>query len=542
MKIKSIKKVHLETPKQYYDVINAYPYNNFLIKTNSSNIISHNCNFTDEVNFGLTSNVEKLKKKQKRIISQVDARMKSRYMREKNGKTYLPTLNIIASSKNSEQAFLEDYIETKRKNESKTTLIVDEPQWVVDSRKDSPEKFYVAIGNKFLANELLPRTATEETLSQYRAKGYSILAVPKGYWEDFNDNIDNALMDIAGIASASSLKYISGVRWNEIKNKDYENPFTKEIISVGNGKDDNTQYFDYFDLNKIDSRIKSKPLFIHLDMSVSGDKTGLAGVWIVGKRPKVEGENDSKELFFRVAFSVSIEAPKGYQISFDKHIRFIKWLKEHGFSIKGISSDSYSAVPVHQALKSEGFDVSTISVDRLDPTSKQCLPYVYFKSTLYERRLEIYDKCDFLTEEVLGLEREADGHINHSENGTQGSKDQIDSIVGALYNASQNAEQFAFDFGEDINTTIDVSKSISSSDAQKRQINIQFEEQLKDLLDPIKKSSVPKNEPNDINQSQVVENNSNNTNNNVYKPIDFGFGSAKPWKPSSVRDGIIYWG
>ena len=172
----------------------------------------------------------------------------------------------------------------------------------------------------------------------------------------------------------------------------------------------------------------------------------------------------------------------------------------------------------------------------------ESLNYVYFKSTLYERRLEIYYKCDFLTEEVLGLEREADGHINHSENGTQGSKDQIDSIVGALYNASQNAEQFAFDFGEDINTTIDVSKSISSSDAQKRQINIQFEEQLKDLLDPIKKSSVPKNEPNDINQSQVVENNSNNTNNNVYKPIDFGFGSAKPWKPSSVRDGIIYWG
>ena len=49
--------------------------------------------------------------------------------------TYLPTLNIIASSKNSEQSFLEDYIKAKKDNESKTTLIVDEPQWVVDSRK-----------------------------------------------------------------------------------------------------------------------------------------------------------------------------------------------------------------------------------------------------------------------------------------------------------------------------------------------------------------------------------------------------------------------
>ena len=59
--------------------------------------------------------------------------MKSRFMRG----TYLPTLNIIASSKNSDQSFLEDYINTKKKNESSTTLIVDEPQWIVDSRKQS---------------------------------------------------------------------------------------------------------------------------------------------------------------------------------------------------------------------------------------------------------------------------------------------------------------------------------------------------------------------------------------------------------------------
>ena len=67
--------------------------------------------------------------------------MKSRFMRQKGEVTYLPTLNIIASSKNSEQSFLEEYIQTKKKNESKNTLIVDEPQWVVDSRKDSATKF-----------------------------------------------------------------------------------------------------------------------------------------------------------------------------------------------------------------------------------------------------------------------------------------------------------------------------------------------------------------------------------------------------------------
>ena len=47
MKIKRITKV-IGPSKQYYDVIEAAPYNNFLIKTNSSYIVSHNCNFSDK--------------------------------------------------------------------------------------------------------------------------------------------------------------------------------------------------------------------------------------------------------------------------------------------------------------------------------------------------------------------------------------------------------------------------------------------------------------------------------------------------------------
>lgn len=442
-------------------------------------------NFTDEVNFGLTSNVEKLKDKQKRLISQIDARMASRYMREKNGETYLPTLNIIASSKNSDQAFLEDYINTKKKNESKTTLIVDEPQWVVDSRKDSPEKFYVAVGNKFLANELLPRDATEELANEYAAKGYTIIKVPKGYWEKFNDNIDNALMDIAGIATASSLKFISGARWNETKISGYENPFTKEIIEVGNAKDDISQYSDFFDLNKINPKLKSKPLFIHLDMSKSGDKTGIAGVWITGKKPTIEGENSSSELFFRLAFSVAIKAPKGFEISFDKNRTFIRWLRKQGFNIRCVSSDTYQSAQIQQQLKADEFETKILSVDRLDPNTKQCLPYAYLKSAIYERRLEVYEKCDFLTQEILGLEREADGHINHPENGTQGSKDTADAVCGATYNASLYADEFAYDYGEDVKTSIAIDQQSNSLKPDQRQINIDFEQQLQQSFNPL---------------------------------------------------------
>lgn len=48
MRIKTIIKNTLPEIKQYYDVIEANPYNNFLVKTNSGYVISHNCNFSDK--------------------------------------------------------------------------------------------------------------------------------------------------------------------------------------------------------------------------------------------------------------------------------------------------------------------------------------------------------------------------------------------------------------------------------------------------------------------------------------------------------------
>lgn len=114
----------------------------------------------------------------------------------------------------------------KKKNESKTTLIIDEPQWVVRTDKDSDKKFAVAVGNKFLESEVLPLTATEEDYQIYQDRGYSILMVPIGYYEQFLDDINIALTDVAGISTSSSLNYISGVRWVKCRNDSIKNPFT----------------------------------------------------------------------------------------------------------------------------------------------------------------------------------------------------------------------------------------------------------------------------------------------------------------------------
>ena len=507
MRVKSVKRIIHDTPKQFYDVINAAPYNNFLIKTNTSYIVSHNC-FVDEVSFQPNQDVNKQIEKAKNLVNTALARMQSRFMRGESN----PTLMIIASSKRTEQSYMETFIAEKRANESKTTYVVDEPQWVIRTDKNSDRKFKVAVGNKFLASELLPLNATEQDAKIYRDRGYSIIDVPMGYYENFRDDIDVALTDIAGISTTNLSKYISGARLSECKT-DYLNPFTKEIIEVGNGTDDNTQYNDFFDLSRIDNKMKERPMFVHLDMSISGDKTGIAGVWIKGKRPS-NGEFSSKDLFYKLAFAVSVKAPKGHQVSFEKNRNFIRWLRQQGFNIKGVSSDTFQSYDTGQSLKSEGFNYDIVSVDRVT-TDHICVPYQHFKTVIYEKRIEMFDDV-LLTEEIINLERNNNsGKVDHPSNG---SKDKSDAVCGALYNASEHAEEFAFDYGETIDVILDTNTP-HANELTKEQLTIDFQQELARAFDPL----------------------STKLNTGESRFSDFGMGKAEVVNSIYANDGILVW-
>lgn len=494
--------------------------------------------FMDEVSFQPNNDLAKQIEKAKALVSAADIRMQSRFMKG----TKNPTILILASSKRTEQSYLETYIDNKKKNESKTTLIIDEPQWVIRTDKDNPIKFNVAVGNKFLANELIPLNATEEDIQAYINKGYKILKVPIGYYEQFQDDIDMALTDIAGISTANSTNYISGERLLKVIHNDFKNGFIKDIIEVGDGKEDKSQYSDYFDLTRIPTDLKSRPLYVHLDMSISGDKTGIAGVWILRKRVSQDNENQSKDLFFRVPFVVSVKAPKGHQISFEKNRNFIRWLKEKGFNVKGVSSDTFQSYDLQQQLKAEGFDCSIISVDRTD--NKICIPYQYLRSTIYEERIELPENS-LMQQEFIGLKRDSNGKIDHDPSGVD-SKDAADAITGALYNASQNAEQFAFDFGETLDNIIDVSQGAPSIGQQKEQIKVAFEDELKSLLDPLNKYKPPQE-----NEAKIIDNSNESleqkpeqkqVEKQAEKPVfkDFGMGPAQVYKPQYLSTGIVY--
>ena len=248
---------------------------------------------------------------------------------------------------------------------------------------------------------------------------------------------------------------------------------------VGNAKDDHAQYSDFFDMTRVPKDMMSRPLYIHLDMSISGDKTGIAGTWIRSKTASKEGENSSKSLFYQLAFAVSIKAPKGYQISFEKNRNFIYWLREQGFNIKGISTDTFQSYDTGQQLKAKGFNTDVISVDRVG-SDRICQPYLVYKNAIYEKRYKTF-KQDVLTEEIVNLERNGNGKIDHPLGGTVGSKDCADACCGSLFNASQHADEFAYDFGEDLSTTFDVNDTSKGV-----QLEVDFEKALNEIHDPLK--------------------------------------------------------
>ncbi len=473
--------------------------------------------FIDEVSFQPNADVQKQINKAKELVSAANTRMQSRFMKGEKS----PALLCLASSKRTEQSYLETFIANKRKNESKTTIIIDEPQWVIRTDKDSPNKFKVAVGNKFLNSELLPLGISEEEVQIYRNRGYTIMDVPMGYYENFVDDIEKSLTDIAGISTTNALKFISGARWSELVTDGMKNPFSREVLKIGNGKDDAAQYYDFYDDSIYDSTLKSMPLFIHLDMSLSGDKTGIAGVWIIGKARHQEGVPDSKELFYRLAFSVAIEAPKGHEISFEKNRMFIRWLKQKGYRIRGISSDTFQSADLKQTLLSEGYDYQTISVDRVH--DRTCEPYQYFRSSIYEKRLKTYQTV-LLTEEVINLERDGNGKIDHPMGGTVGSKDIADAVAGAMWNASQHAQEFEFNYGETLDSIVQVSSM--SPDSDKKQVTVDFEEELKKIFNPLGNiNSSPKKEDSQKTQKSPF--------------MDFGMGRASALPQQYISQGII---
>ena len=410
MKIRKITREKLDTPIPVYDIRMATPFNNFLCKGKTGNFALHNCGFLDEMNFSKDADASEglAASGLMKLYNAVKSRMKSRFLKA-GGE--LPGILFMVSSKRSEYDFLEEYVRQQKGDPN--TYIVDDPVWNIKPKSTyCGERFKVAVGNRYVKSRIL--TENEDTEAVLKQGYDQIIDVPVEYRREFEMDIDSSLMDIANIASSAKSKFIAFDRLERNYSR-RPSPFRSEILRIG--LDDQMEIEHFLNLTMIDEYTRKLPGFMHLDTSIKGDRTGISyscisGVKNVQKYIRTESGATIKnavDAVIRQVFTVGIEAPSGSEISFEKTRKFIYFLRDRGFNIKGISVDGFQSADTIQLLTKAGFNIKLVSLDR-KPDG-----YLAFKAAIAEERIDLLNiRKTVLEREIVELERDSvSGKIDH---------------------------------------------------------------------------------------------------------------------------------
>lgn len=362
----------------------------------------------DECNFHQAGirDIAKSKQRMKEKYDTLVARVTGTFVRhgEVFGKLY------VISSKNSDNDFMTEYIQKQQLAGNKHMYVFDKPQWEVwpKSKYSSDKMFYIALGGKKLRSFVVPDNETESGLEELKSQGYQLIKVPEDNKTRFLSDFDIALRDIAGISVPGTLSFITQDVINQCIGT-RQNPFHNDILQIG--VQDKLTIEEFFHMEDVDPRIKHNPMFIHLDLSLNTDKTGISGVSITGRKDTKSGDKTISLPTFTHVFSISLEAPRGDKIPYNKILAFLVWLRRQGFNIIKITRDQFQSEYMGELLEERGFDSPKISLDRTPDG------YVAFKQILLEQRMDMLDD-ELLQEELIHLQRDSvTGKIDHPAGG-----------------------------------------------------------------------------------------------------------------------------
>ena len=383
----------------------------------------------DEVNF---SNAPKGSKNSVMdMYRNIRRRLESRFL--KQGR--MPGILMMVSSKNTELDFLEQYIQSIK--HQKTTWVVDEPVYNIKPAETYVgERFKVAVGDKTKESYLIKE---DDNIDEVLERGYRIIEVPIEYKVAFEQDINDALKDIAGISAVSTSKLIPYAgRIDVCFDSKRRSPFFEEEIQLG--LDSIEDIKDFLDDLSILRKDLHKPRFAHIDIGLKGDRLGLAIVHsdksVTVDRYTATGAIDKiSEQVYNVDLLLTIKAISGSEIPLFKVREFLLWLSTYiGYKFKMISYDGFQSADSIQLLKTLGLPAGLLSVDRTD------VPYLNLRSCILEQRLVSYYNS-IVIEELRDLEYDRKAKkVDHpitKYDGSPGSKDTSDALCGAVYNAQE---------------------------------------------------------------------------------------------------------
>ena len=429
----------------------------------------------DEMSFGDNDNVDYMQAGMMAIYNQLYLRLSSRFSR---GGRIQGRMYLISSAK-STNAVLESFI---RDNEDQPGMHVSRyKQWeVLPSSKFSGKWFKIAVGNEFLTSYIMGTNVPDEQIKEAEMKGYAVIDVPLEMKHRFEMDFNRTLIDSCGISVQSSYKYIPYRIVEPCVGINMTNPFVTEIIQTG--LNDSKEISDFFLPELVPEILYTKKLYIHCDLSKSGDMTGISAVAVLGYKNQERFDDTGnssilKEMVFRHVFSVGIQCPPNDELSMIKVKDFLHYLKyDLGWNIAGVSCDGYQSLMLLQSLKLDGFTASEVSMDIIK--NKECVGYTIFRNVLVEQRLKLLQLKE-LIKEITNLEKnETTGKVDHPKQTTKilddgtkiksVGKDISDSLGGAIYNATMSVEIAELDYLENVtiadsNVTLNNSKNVADN-------------------------------------------------------------------------------
>ena len=419
--------LHTKYPVELYDIIDIKPHHNFIVH-DKHDFVAHNCAVMDECNFSQAGvkDVNKAKQKMRNTYTTIAARVSGTF---KHGGQVFGKI-FACSSKRSDSDFMEDYVaEQIEAGAGDHMYISDAPQWEVKPPGTfSKDTFTIAVGSRHQKSFVVPdNQCFPEALADLESQGYRLLHPPVDMKSNFLADFNIALRDLAGIAVLGSASYFTQEMLTKCINTNRRNPFYSDILQTG--VKDNIAIEDYFHMEEVPPEVKRVPIYIHLDLSLTTDRTGISGGGITGRKDIIsqDGKKTSETTFTHL-FSVAIEAPRNDKISYSKIVAFICWLRKSGFNIAGISRDQFQSEYLAQELEKQGFTVDKISLDRTPDG------YIALHSVLVEERIDMLDS-KLLQDELIYLQRDmVTGKFDHL---VGKSKDLSDSMAGWVWNAIQ---------------------------------------------------------------------------------------------------------
>lgn len=385
----------------------------------------------DEANFFKktpTNDSPTEKTRAQQLFNEARSRLTSRFMR----KGRIPGLVIMMSSRKFQTSFLDNFIEKVKANpeNNRTTKVVELALWQVKNPNDFSGKWInVLVGTEQYASRVLEP-------DEIAPDGADVIRVPIEYQNNFVEDADLALRDIAGVSTRGTNAFFPvKQRITQCIDKQRVHPFSLPTLSIALGSGARIQ--DFF-LTRSVCKISHSQLVpivrpeierhVHIDIAYSDECLSI-------NMAHPFTTNEAKMGAY-VDFMLRIRPPTVGEIDLAAAVNFVIFLRTCGYKIKTVSFDQFqSRLPI-QLLVQAGFKSELLSV--------QLMHYVNLKQCFGEKRLSIYEYAP-LSEEVDGLLKDpGGGRPHHSPDGLDDVLDGLAAVVSRCYRiegASRKADQ-----------------------------------------------------------------------------------------------------